>query len=226
MQKTCAKPSLVLERRAREIVKALCGHWSRGQGMCCCPAHDDRTPSLSVGLSKGAILFHCFAGCSSAAVLDGLKRHGIRASDLFDGQSDPLIPATKPSGPDRNALRMWHDAKPLEGTIGDVYLSGRHIALRTPELKFHGRTPLGKRPDVQFLPALLAAVRTDSGLVAVQRTFLDPQTRGKARFFKTNRALRQKRTGVAQLSDPVYPNRRVALKMPMPITTMPKKWNQ
>lgn len=37
-----------LERRAREIVESLRGHWSRGKGMCCCPAHDDRTPSLSV----------------------------------------------------------------------------------------------------------------------------------------------------------------------------------
>jgi hypothetical protein len=52
-----------LERRARTIVESLQGTWSRGKGMCCCPAHDDRTPSLSVTLGRKAILFHCFAGC-------------------------------------------------------------------------------------------------------------------------------------------------------------------
>ena len=37
-----------LERRAREIVDSLGGTWRRNRGMCRCPAHDDRTPSLSV----------------------------------------------------------------------------------------------------------------------------------------------------------------------------------
>ena len=36
-----------LEARARKIVEALGGAWSRSKGMCCCPAHADRTPSLS-----------------------------------------------------------------------------------------------------------------------------------------------------------------------------------
>src|SRR3546814_4897426 len=57
-----------LEKRAREIVEALDGTWSRSRGMCCCPAHDDQTPSLSVTIGVRAILFHCFAGCSNEAV--------------------------------------------------------------------------------------------------------------------------------------------------------------
>jgi Integrase core domain/CHC2 zinc finger len=77
-----------LHIRARDIVKALGGHWSRRQGMCLCPAHDDRTPSLSIGVSHSAILFHCFAGCSSADVLEGLKRHGVKPRDLFDGKGN------------------------------------------------------------------------------------------------------------------------------------------
>lgn len=39
--------------------------------MCRCPAHDDRSPSLAIGLGKHTILFHCFAGCSSADILAG-----------------------------------------------------------------------------------------------------------------------------------------------------------
>ena len=74
-----------LERRARTIVESLQGTWSRGKGMCCCPAHDDRTPSLSVTLGRKAILFHCFAGCSNDEVIAALDRQGIRSRDLFDG---------------------------------------------------------------------------------------------------------------------------------------------
>jgi transposase len=42
--------------------------------MCCCPAHDDRTPSLSVTLGRKAILFHCFAGCSKEFMEAGKRR--------------------------------------------------------------------------------------------------------------------------------------------------------
>src|SRR3546814_4680603 len=41
-----------LETRARKIVEQLGGTWSRSRGMCCCPAHDDRTPSLSITRSE------------------------------------------------------------------------------------------------------------------------------------------------------------------------------
>lgn len=39
-----------LERRARAIVESLQGTWRQGKGMCCCPAHNDRTlTSLKAG---------------------------------------------------------------------------------------------------------------------------------------------------------------------------------
>lgn len=191
-----------LETRARDIVKALGGHWSGRQGMCHCPAHDDRTPSLSIGVAKSAILFHCFAGCSSAQVLDGLKRHGIRASDLFDGKGATVIPSVAATGPDRNALRLWREAKPIWRTLADHYLLDRLITLRAPDLKFHSRTPLGRRPNAQFLPAMLAAVRMDIGIVAVHRTFLDPQTARKANFFKPKRAIGKLGSGAVRLFPP------------------------
>lgn len=182
-----------LESRAREIVEALGGHWGRGRGMCCCPAHDDRTPSLAIGLGAHAILFHCFAGCSSAAVLEGLARHGIKARELFEGGGAPVVPVIKDTGPDRNALRLWRDAVPPTGTIAERYLAGRFIAAVSQELRFHAATPLGSRPNVRMLPALLAAVRMDTGIVAVQRTFLDPVSGTKAQFTKPKRALEQDR---------------------------------
>ena len=101
-----------LERRARTIVESLQGTWRRGKGMCCCPAHDDRTPSLSVTLGRKAILFHCFSGCPNEDVIAALDRLGVRSCDLFNSQaarrsvtiSGPLRPAAnmKPKWP-----RSW-----------------------------------------------------------------------------------------------------------------------
>ncbi len=46
-----------------------------------CPSHDDRTPSLSIGLGKdGQVVLHCFAGCPFASIVQAL---GLQASDLF-----------------------------------------------------------------------------------------------------------------------------------------------
>lgn len=203
MTKTSKHAPLALERRARQIVDALDGHWSGRQGMCCCPAHDDRTPSLSVGLTVSAILFHCFAGCTSDEVLEGFKRHGIQPRDLFDGKGGPIAPSAKPFGPDANACRLWREAVPLAGTLGERYLANRSIPLRSSELRFLDRTPLGRKPDVRFLPALIAAVRMDIGIVAIQRTFIDPATATKAAFFKPKRALGQLGAGAVRLAAPV-----------------------
>jgi hypothetical protein len=37
--------------------------------MARCPAHDDRTPSLSIKEADGLVLVHCHAGCSQQAVI-------------------------------------------------------------------------------------------------------------------------------------------------------------
>jgi hypothetical protein len=49
--------------------------------MACCPAHDDRHPSLSVKETEdGTVLFKCWAECSAPEVIQAL---GIEAKDLF-----------------------------------------------------------------------------------------------------------------------------------------------
>ena len=55
-----------------DFLGRLVGARARGQGrwVACCPAHDDRTPSLSIAEGpEGAILLKCFAGCATADVL-------------------------------------------------------------------------------------------------------------------------------------------------------------
>lgn len=52
-----------------------------GQWSACCPAHEDKGPSLSIReIPDGAVLIHCFAGC---AVTDVVGALGLELSDLF-----------------------------------------------------------------------------------------------------------------------------------------------
>ena len=203
-----------LERRAGDIAAAFGGTWRGTKGMCRCPAHDDRSPSLAIGLSDHAILFHCFAGCSSEAVLAAFARHGIRARDLFDGSGGAIVPVIHPDKPDGNAQRLWRQARILVGTPAERYLASRSLRLRPRDLRFHAKTPLGAKPDARFLPAMLAAVRTDESIVAVHRTFLDTESdcatktvpTGKsvrlARFDRPKRALGRLGTGAVRLATP------------------------
>lgn len=53
---------------------------SFGEYTACCPAHDDRNPSLSVTQRDGKILLHCHRGCSKEEILEAM---GLKLSDLF-----------------------------------------------------------------------------------------------------------------------------------------------
>lgn len=52
-----------------------------GRWMAACPAHDDKSPSLSVReLEDGRVLAHCFSGCGAADILSAV---GLSLADLF-----------------------------------------------------------------------------------------------------------------------------------------------
>ena len=51
-----------------------------GKYVACCPAHDDRSPSLSVTEKDGKTLLHCFAGCETEDVLCAV---GLTFADLM-----------------------------------------------------------------------------------------------------------------------------------------------
>lgn len=44
-----------------------------GKFMACCPAHDDRSPSLAITDADGTTLVYCFAGCSQRDVIGALR---------------------------------------------------------------------------------------------------------------------------------------------------------
>jgi hypothetical protein len=68
----CADLLAALEARGLDL--------RNGRGLCLCPVHDDRGPSLSVKVSDRGIGLYCFAGCETAAVVKAL---GFTLVDLF-----------------------------------------------------------------------------------------------------------------------------------------------
>ena len=64
---------------AEQIAVGLGRHTRTQTGFtACCPAHNDKTPSLSISDGDdGKILVRCHAGCDQAAVIDALKRRNL-----------------------------------------------------------------------------------------------------------------------------------------------------
>lgn len=48
--------------------------------IACCPAHDDKSPSLSIKDVDDRVLIRCWSGCSSQDIVDSL---GLKLRDLF-----------------------------------------------------------------------------------------------------------------------------------------------
>lgn len=63
---------------AGELANRLGGARREGNGYrALCPAHEDRTPSLSIVEKDGKVLFICRAGCEQKAVLEAIRSRGL-----------------------------------------------------------------------------------------------------------------------------------------------------
>jgi predicted P-loop ATPase/5S rRNA maturation endonuclease (ribonuclease M5) len=88
-----AQPSFLsgsAHERAVAIVER-CGGGRKGKDgwKVCCPAHDDQEPSLSIALGdkEGTVVLHCFAGCTTEAIVTTL---GLTMRDLHTQTSAAL----------------------------------------------------------------------------------------------------------------------------------------
>lgn len=68
---------MILEELLRKLDRV---RGNDSQYMACCPAHDDRTPSLAIKEVDGKILINCMAGCSINEITSAM---GIQLKDLF-----------------------------------------------------------------------------------------------------------------------------------------------
>ena len=79
-----------------------------GRWIACCPAHDDRSPTLSIREIDDRVLLHCFAGCGALEIL-----HAVGASwaDVF---------------PERPAWKEQRTRKAPPVPYRDVLIALRH----------------------------------------------------------------------------------------------------
>ena len=183
---TTANRNPQLESIGSDIVKRLGGVWKPGGAMCLCPAHADRSPSLSVRVGDHALLFKCFAGCDTRDVIREILRLDENALHHVDRSANTPAHMGNDLWRRQRALRLWDESRPIAGTMAETYLRRRRIAVLPAALRFHPRTPLGQGDAVDFRPAMIAALH-DGGLhdtgrfVSIQRTFFDRDDARRAR---------------------------------------------
>lgn len=152
-------------------------HWT-----ALCPAHDDRTPSLSIGIGADGILLKCFAGCETDNVAQAL---GLKLSDLFYTDRQPFAHVKTTVEPPNEALglqpwaqRLWDDSKPLSG-MALAYLESRLCAIPPAggDLRWHDAV---KHPSGYVGAALIGLVThiVTNEPMSLHRTWITPN--GKA----------------------------------------------
>jgi DNA primase len=89
-----------------------------------CPAHEDKSPSLSIRDNGGKVLLHCFGGCETGDVLDAI---GLELSDLFDQPLEHFAAATRSRIPARDALETLAHETFVALTIASDFLQSRKV---------------------------------------------------------------------------------------------------
>lgn len=195
---------------AEHIAMALNGRRAGTGWSACCPAHEDRTPSLSITTGKdGRVLVHCHAGCSQDEVVSELKSRGLWPSGSIQLQP-PIKPAadvTDTATRTKRAMKTWNLSGAPESTAVERYLNARGLKLPMPPMPptpFALRCHSGlKHPTGSVWPAMVALVTNglDGTPMAIHRTFLLPDGLGKAPVDPVKMMYGPTRGGAVRLGD-------------------------
>lgn len=192
--------------RAEALTRALRGHWTGTQGTACCPAHEDRSPSLSIANGEaGRLLLKCFAGCGFAHIVEVLKQDGLWPGEGCEKEPIRYVELPRHAKPPRKvteaakqARGLWNLASPVVRSLAETYLRGRGITCALPStLRALNdcRHSSGTRH-----PVLLARVDGASGF-AVHRTYLSANGRGKALVAPSKAMLGSTKGGAVRLTE-------------------------
>src|ERR1700686_29646 len=117
-----------MEARIGSVATAidrLAGVMQTGHGrwLAKCPAHEDRSPSLSIReLDDGRILLHDFGGCGTDDVLAAL---GLEMSDLFPARLPGVGPARSyPASHSRIPARDLLEVVSFELSVAMILIEG------------------------------------------------------------------------------------------------------
>ena len=95
-----------------------------GRWVACCPAHNDKSPSLSIReTDDGRVLIHCFGGCDVESVMGAI---GLELNDLFP---DAPLQGSKKQRPYSNDVLtcLLHEARIVELCANDM-LNGAQLS--------------------------------------------------------------------------------------------------
>ncbi len=190
---------------AQDLTKALAGRWHGSYGTARCPAHEDKTPSLSIRDGAGGrLLTCCHARCSPEAVWAALQDRGLveRAGDRpapRRRRRPRPQPSSEPSPNHDHALKIWRAARDPIGTLTGSYLHNRAITI-APPATLRDHPGLKHCPTGQNFPAIVAAITcADRKVIAIQRTFLRMDGCGKANVEEPKMTLGAMRDGAVRL---------------------------
>jgi hypothetical protein len=99
-----------------------------GQWSACCPAHKDKSPSLSIReTDEGSVLIYCFSGCSVNSIVESI---GLSLSDLFpprekSGKEPKKTPKLYTPA---QALQLFSDYSFLIVLLGIDIIKGNQIS--------------------------------------------------------------------------------------------------
>ena len=137
------------------LVSRLDGVKETGHGkyIACCPAHEDRSPSLAIKEGDdGRVLLHCFAGCETEDVLTAI---GLTFCDLYLEQM----------GSKHNYKRQRFDARQVLAGVSHEIMVVCLIADRL--------VPAADEPDQSRL--IVAAARLNNALNLSQSIGTPPE---------------------------------------------------
>lgn len=171
-----------------------------------CPAHDDRSPSLSIADGETKLLVHCFAGCNARDVLAALRGMDLPRDERLDGLRTPPRRQQAHLVRPRALLRwsvkaetIWRHGRPIFATIVEAYLRNRGCMVpKDSDLRF---LPANDRHRCPVMMARITDFVTGAPL-SLHFTKLTPDGRGKAPVEKPKLLLlgHQKAGGVIRLS--------------------------
>lgn len=153
--------------QTNEILRLLKGvKGSGGQYQACCPAHDDKKPSLSISESEGKILLHCHAGCSIENIVTAL---GLEMKDLFIGESVSNTITLK------REVKKVYDYKDMNGNIihSTVRYNPKGFSQRRPDPNRQGEyiwkeVFKGITPILYNLQAVTTAIKEKQPVLVVE----------------------------------------------------------
>lgn len=185
---------------AQDLTRALRGSWLGYYGTARCPAHDDQSPSLSIGIgTRGQLLLKCHAGCSFDAIRAALAlRDGQLdyVKDRGDVVAARLATIRRAKRSSRQARAIWEQGLPINGTPAERYLRNRGITCVLPPMLRYA--PMCWHLTAKRLPALLCNVSLDKG-AAIHRTYIAADGLCKAPVTPAKAMLGQTRGGAVRL---------------------------